>query len=58
MTMYDRLSHKEVCYAYAGLLSRTEVFKHNYPFEGTLVPKFYMLWYANGYKTFKNKWSM
>lgn len=56
MTLADRLSNKEICYAYAKLLKRTEVFKREYPFDKTLVPKFYMLWYANGYKTFKNQY--
>jgi len=57
MTIFDRLSNKEVCFAYAGVVKRNEVFSRTYPFDKTFLPKFYMLWYVNGYKTFKNKWS-
>ena len=57
MTMIgDRLYGTEIAYCYAGLVSRTELFKREYPMlVGKNWQKLYALWYMNGYKTYKNR---
>jgi len=50
----NRLYGSEIGYCYACLVGRTELFKRVYPFN-TPWGKFYSLWFANGYKVFKNK---